>query len=389
MRGFEMMTDVNWLGWQHVVTGLILVLLLILQVRRVRHKKRRIAEEEEWTNTCSYPSEELDTDAIADSLLKSQSQNAKVSLFDFETNLYHEVLVTDEIIRRARAGGFRCIHHTTADSGAIHLIPKTDFEEVEENVVPEETESMELTGPLHLPGREERPALEVHRGEGSFWDCLGEIKQKKGKVQVISAFEWAEILMSGESDKGMLNTWIGEGIVFLPEGDALIVDRAQSPVFSCTMCGENDMFIARSDKKLKRLVKSASRNPDQAIQSGILLLRREQWDRTLNPQKTMKLEPEDFSKHPVAVFLFRDSVQRFAAHLGGHNITFSISLETDFGDLDYMLARTTVSAAFLGAPHVVQARVEPLHISGALKQTYGLISLGSGWGWRYLHMERQ
>ena len=368
-----------------LASGAGIFLLVARSAWRALRARMKVAAELKDALRSTYP-EELDPLEAADVLTAARSRGGNVDVFDFDTNLTHNLAISVELIEKVRKGAY---HVITDNTGALSLTPRFTYEDGEPNLeeIPfEEAESAPDATPVDVvpPGHGERSEIRFHHCSGSFWQAFEELKERLGKPRIMNAMEWAELVMSGESNDKLLNTWIGECVVFLPNGDALIVDRAHNPIFSRSHRGWKDVLIMRSDHDLNKLVRRASPNPGRAVLRGALLLNREQWDRDLAEQ-SMELDANRLMKHPVPNFLFRDALRYFADYMDQHNLKFCLSLRTNLGDLDFVLAPTTVSAAFIGDPHVVQARVEPLCVSLKRGQVGGGIFLGSGWTPQNLH----
>ncbi len=135
-------------------------------------------------------------------------------------------------------------------------------------------------------------------------------------LELVTARELAEIhLMRSSCIYRFAPSWIAESFVYIPNGDILVAAREQNPLLhfsqDATRCHSLECEFYLSDTLFKSLFERAQSDVDQALTTGVLLLRKE----TL-PEK---ISFEKFGEEPLTRFLFRD----LAADYGHFRSTLS------------------------------------------------------------------
>ena len=110
-------------------------------------------------------------------------------------------------------------------------------------------------------------------------------------------------------------SWIAESFVYLSNGNILVTTREQNPILQfpqeATQQHSEESEFYLSDRVLKDIFERAQTDVDQALITGVLLLKKE----TL-PEK---IPFEQFSQQPLTRFLFRE----LAAEYGQFRSKFS------------------------------------------------------------------
>ncbi|MCH7726540.1 MAG: hypothetical protein IH991_08695 [Planctomycetes bacterium] len=264
-----------------------------------------------------------------------------VKIFDFDTNDFHAIPVTDDLIQRAREDRFG---RTTARS-VISLVPIVERITCMETTPEENADTVRKHEHVVVPTGASRAT--VH-----YRAC---IETHASGERIVTASEWAERLLAGKEDE-LGNTWIGECIVFRASGDALVVDRAQNPILGkepslSLESGEDDVIEENNSTVATRLAGRAAATSRRAISTGVLRLKAESW------MGDGRLEAEAFAASPLAEFLFRDRRDALVDFMRTRNISFKAQL--DSGALVFKPPAYSVSVVFFGVDIVVSHATRP------------------------------
>ncbi len=201
--------------------------------------------------------------------------------------------------------------------------------------------------------------------DGSFDTGITALKGQK--LEIYTAAELARLrIQAGPEHSVSTNwSWVGEGYVYMPNGDILIASRKYNPLIpnarAATKAHREDKEFFLEDKVAAALRDRAQKDPNEAAQSGVLLLRRK---KVMAEYQTNCLADE-----AVPVFLFGDQARPYGAFLRAQGISsiphyivevgYAKKQEQAFGRafaVDGLLGRSQLSGYYVDL-HGVNGRI--------------------------------
>lgn len=170
---------------------------------------------------------------------------------------------------------------------------------------------------------DEKDQLEIYTHIGPFDKGVAALKNEG--LELITSRELAEarMLCGAKHPVSKQWTWVAENFNYLPTGEILVASSEYNPILKnpeeAANCHRNHKEFYLNKKFAKALCDRAEVDPEKAIKSGVLLLKRKP-AKSLREAVKNEIPTTDLEENPLTHFLFRELAKPYSQFLKENGI---------------------------------------------------------------------